>query len=72
MLGIVLCKQIADESQQADYCWVDLMTEGEDILELAENLGGLEGSNGGEPQIHIKVCSRGDPKGGHMVQRLCD
>ncbi len=46
-----------DESGLADYCWVDLTADGEDVLELAENLGGLEGGhNGGQPQrVHLKV-----------------
>lgn len=49
--------QVPDESRLSDYCWVDLTADGEDILELAENLGGLEGGhNGGQPpRVHLKV-----------------
>lgn len=46
---------MADSSGLSDYCWVDLITDGDDILELANNLGGLEGHNGDEPRLHLKV-----------------
>lgn len=46
-----------DDSRLADYCWVDLTRDADDVLELAENLGGLEGDrNGGQPpRLHLKV-----------------
>ncbi|CBN76535.1 conserved unknown protein [Ectocarpus siliculosus] len=50
--------KVPDANGLSDYCWVDLTTDGDDILELAENLGGLEGGNsGGHPQqrVHLKI-----------------
>ncbi|CAM9820471.1 unnamed protein product [Scytosiphon promiscuus] len=50
--------RIPDDSGLADFCWVDLTNDGDDILELAENLGGLEGGRNGDQRqqrIHLKV-----------------
>eukprot|EP00903_Cladosiphon_okamuranus_P007209 g6998.t1 len=49
--------KVPDDSRLADYCWVDLTRDADDVLELAENLGGLEGDhNGGQPpRLHLKV-----------------
>lgn len=56
--------QVPDESGLSSYYWVDLTSDGDDVLELAMNLGGLEGggeSNGGQHQqqqqrVNLKVC----------------
>ncbi|CAM9774094.1 unnamed protein product, partial [Laminaria digitata] len=47
--------KIPDASRPGEYCWLDLATDGDDILDLARNLGGLEGDNGSEPRVHLKI-----------------
>eukprot|EP00752_Nemacystus_decipiens_P001315 g1305.t1 len=49
--------KVPDDSRLADYCWVDLTRDADDVLELAENLGGLEGDRNGRqpPRLHLKV-----------------
>lgn len=52
--------QVPDESGLSNYYWVDLTAAGDDVLELARNLGGLEGGgdgNGGRHErMDLKVC----------------
>lgn len=57
-VGRHLLMQVPDETGLSDFYWVDLTTDGDDILELARNLGGLEASGGGEPRVHLKVGGR--------------
>lgn len=57
--GCMICVQVADDAGLAEYCWIDLSSEVDDVFELARNLGGLAGTNGREPQLHLKVsCAR--------------
>lgn len=57
--GHTICVQVADDAGLAEYCWIDLSSEVDDVFELARNLGGLAGTTGREPQLHLKVsCAR--------------
>lgn len=48
--------QVPDDSGLSDYCWIDLTADGDNLLELAKNLGGLEEDNiVGEARLHLKV-----------------
>ncbi|CAM9989907.1 unnamed protein product [Pylaiella littoralis] len=47
--------RVPDESGLSNYYWVDLTAAGDDVLELARNLGGLEGGGDGNGGRHERM-----------------